>query len=250
MKTDDIAKSVAEFAGRHEKIALLFSGGKDSVACLKLLRPHIDQVTVIWANPGDPYPETQNYMAAVRNHVPVFIEAKGDQPQFVKDFGHPVDMLPFESTPVGRLTAGDKPDMKLVPLDLCCGTNMWKPLWDALKASGATGCVRGDKRADHWRPRFDSGANIDGVEYLMPLFACCDDEVIAFCGDELPTSYRRGNPSSFDCMTCTAYIAHNRGRVRELADIDREKYIEVHKVLWHVRFKAFGYLSALQGELA
>jgi phosphoadenosine phosphosulfate reductase len=249
MKPEGVATALAEFVARHEKIALLFSGGKDSVACLKLLRPHLEKVWVLWANPGDPYPETLGLMRKVRESVPHFFEARGEQPQFVKDFGHPVDMLPFESTAIGRLTAGDKPEMKLVSLDQCCNANMWIPLFRALRATGATGCVRGDKNLDEWRPRFASGAFLDGIEYHLPLFSCSDDEVLDFVGDDLPTSYRRGHPSSFDCMTCTAYLSHNTGRIRELAQLDQAKYIEVHHVLWHMRGKATKYLDAMESSL-
>ncbi len=239
-----------EFADRHERIALLFSAGKDSGACLKLLRPYIAKVTVIWANPGDAYPETENYMAAVRDNVPVFVEAKGDQPAFVRSRGYPVDMLPFESTPVGRVAAADEPEMKLVLLNECCAWNMWIPLWNALKASKATGCVRGDKHADAWRPKIGNRELVDGVEYHLPLRAWSDDEVVEYLGELLPASYRRGHQASFDCMSCTAYTHHNPGRLRELAALHPEKFEEVRPVLWHLRKKAFHFLTDLQGELA
>ena len=35
-----------------KRVALAFSGGKDSQACLELLRPHLDRVTVYWLNTG------------------------------------------------------------------------------------------------------------------------------------------------------------------------------------------------------
>ena len=42
----------------HERVALELSGGKDSVACLYLLRHQLHKITVYWLNTGDAYPET------------------------------------------------------------------------------------------------------------------------------------------------------------------------------------------------
>lgn len=37
---------------RHERVVLFFSGGKDSLTCLLLLRPYWDRLTVCWINTG------------------------------------------------------------------------------------------------------------------------------------------------------------------------------------------------------
>jgi 3'-phosphoadenosine 5'-phosphosulfate sulfotransferase (PAPS reductase)/FAD synthetase len=249
MRRYDTATKLAEFVERHEQLALLFSGGKDSIACLELLRPAIDKVTVLWSNPGDPYPETLALIESVRNSVPRFVEIRSDVLQWHQDFGRPVDMLPFENSPVGRLVAGDKPAPKMVLLDQCCNANMWRPLFTALHESKATGCVRGDKRSDPWRPRFESNTTIDGVEYHLPLLEWSDEEVFGFVGDAKPASYARGHKASFDCMTCTAYLQHNPGRLRELAELDPMKYHTVMPVLWLQRDAALGYAAHLEDEL-
>lgn len=251
MSTLQLAETRAQlmaFCERHEQVALLFSGGKDSLACLELLRPVIEKVTVIWSNPGDPYPETISLMERIKRSVPSFVEAKGAVHSFHQDFGWPVDMVPFESTPLGRMCAGDTPEPKLVQLDQCCNANMWLPLFEALRGSDATGCVRGDKRVDEWRPRFESNASINGVEYHLPLMEWVDQDVFKFIGDAVPASYSRGHPASFDCMSCTAYLQHNPGRVRELGEKYPVAYNAVHKVLWHQREKTFKYLTRLVEE--
>ena len=38
---------------RHERIALQFSGGKDSLALWGLMRPHLDRVVVYHVDTGD-----------------------------------------------------------------------------------------------------------------------------------------------------------------------------------------------------
>jgi PP-loop superfamily ATP-utilizing enzyme len=47
---------------RHAKAILFFSGGKDSLACLHLLREYWDRVLVVWANPGEALPELRAQM--------------------------------------------------------------------------------------------------------------------------------------------------------------------------------------------
>lgn len=242
-------EQLATFVARHARVALLFSSGKDSAACLELLRPHIERVVVLWSNPGDPYPETLDYMADVRRSVPHFVEAQGIQPEWVRDHGRPVDMVPFESTPMGRLTAGNKPAPKLVSLDACCNRNMWGPLWHELKASGATGCVRGDKQADIWRPRLANGDCVDGIEYHFPLSDWHDPEVFWFLGDKTPNTYKRGHVASFDCMSCTAYLSHQRGRIAELRHQHPMKFAEVAPVLMYLRDKARHLHSLIDDEL-
>jgi 3'-phosphoadenosine 5'-phosphosulfate sulfotransferase (PAPS reductase)/FAD synthetase len=56
---------------RHKpgKAVLQFSGGKDSLACLLLLRPWWDRLTVMWVNTGAAFPETLELMEAVRSRV-------------------------------------------------------------------------------------------------------------------------------------------------------------------------------------
>ena len=51
-----------DFFNRHEKIALMFSGGRDSLACLELYRDYLDKMTLIWVNTGANFPEIEDYI--------------------------------------------------------------------------------------------------------------------------------------------------------------------------------------------
>ena len=54
---------------RHERIALQVSGGRDSIACLYLMRPYWDRVTVYWLDTGAAYPETVSLMQRICDMV-------------------------------------------------------------------------------------------------------------------------------------------------------------------------------------
>jgi 3'-phosphoadenosine 5'-phosphosulfate sulfotransferase (PAPS reductase)/FAD synthetase len=52
---------------RHEpgRVALMFSGGKDSRALIEMFRPYLDGIIVYHLDTGDLWPETREYVAAV-----------------------------------------------------------------------------------------------------------------------------------------------------------------------------------------
>jgi phosphoadenosine phosphosulfate reductase len=61
---------MADVIARHERIVLQFSGGKDSLASLQMVRDHWAKITVAWVNSGDVFPETIELMDTVRARVP------------------------------------------------------------------------------------------------------------------------------------------------------------------------------------
>jgi 3'-phosphoadenosine 5'-phosphosulfate sulfotransferase (PAPS reductase)/FAD synthetase len=227
--------AIEAFMARHANVALMFSAGKDSAACLELLRPWLSRVVLMWCNPGRPYPEVVEYMARVQREVPRFVEVTGNQPAFVAANGWPADLVPWEATPVGRLCKVDGP--KVIPLvqpHECRWANMWAPALDALRVSGCSGVVRGEKLSD--RPLAMPLAEFhEGREYLQPLLAWTDAQVLQFLGDRLPPGYRDGLSGSLDCMTCTAFLARNPERLRYLRERHPEVYAEVAPVLRYMR---------------
>jgi 3'-phosphoadenosine 5'-phosphosulfate sulfotransferase (PAPS reductase)/FAD synthetase len=237
-----------EFMGRHQRVALMFSAGKDSAACLKLLLPWLDRVTLIWANPGRPYREVVEYMAAIRANVPHFIEARGDQPGWIEANGWPADSVPFEATPVGRACNPFNHTVPLAPAVACRSANLWEPALWALRSSGCSGVVKGEKLCDRPLP-FPLQTVFEGREYFRPLLQWSDAEVFEFIGNggvlPLPPGYARGLTGSLDCATCTAFLERNPGRLRELAEVDPAAAAEVAPVLAYMREQAARHLECL-----
>lgn len=186
----------------HEKIALQFSGGKDSLACLMLLREHWDRITVCWMNTGAAYPEVIAQMDAIKRRVPKFLEVQSDQPGFIRRNGFPSDV-----------------GMEHFPhWSLCCTTNMWAPMNRAMKDGGYTLIIRGQKNSDVRKAPVRSGETHDGIKYYFPLEDWSTDEVeryLKYIGEPIPKSYQWAN-TSLDCWSCTAFLDE---REKELSNL-------------------------------
>ena len=196
---------------RHERIALQFSGGKDSLACLHLMRPYWDKLTVYWLNSGDPFPELLEVAEKVEAMVPSFVRVDGRQPETVMQFGIPSDIVPVGSTPVGLVASGGN-GVLIQDRYSCCWRSLMQPMHERMSEDGITLVIRGQKNADRLRAPIKSGQVVDGIEYLFPLEDWSDEQVMDFLresGVEVPSFYDvlRASP---DCMTCSAYWEEGR----------------------------------------
>jgi len=171
-----------DFFSRHERVILCFSPGKDSAACLSVMRDYLPRIEVVWVNPGNACEETIAYMQEVERQVPRFTALKGKQPEFFALYGPPA---------LGEVT--------------CCMMNRWRPLNQYIIQEKITGIIRGQKASDLHKPNVKSGDVIEGIEFLHPLETWTDEDVIGYLGDSIPASYKRGLKTSLDCYGCTAY---------------------------------------------
>jgi phosphoadenosine phosphosulfate reductase len=204
------------FLSRHEMVALQFSAGKDSRACLKLLTPYLDQIVVLWANSGNPYPETITYMDEIYSMVPHFVEVLGEQPEWTLQYGMPVDVMPVSASAFKSQMHGREVPL-LQPFNQCCAHNLWQPMARWMVENQVTGLIRGQKSCDSLAPPYKSGDILGGIEFFHPIEDWSNGQVFDFLGADVPPSYARGLPSSLDCLNCTAYVKENKGR---LADLD------------------------------
>lgn len=244
-------KSVEDLLERRKKVMLSFSAGKDSAVLLELLRPYWEQLTIVWCNQGNPYPETVAYMERVAKMVPNFVCVLGDQPQNVKDFGYPVDVIPLELTAQGNSYTG-KPTIKVRPYWDCCGANMWKPMEDFVIRGDYDGVIRGQKQVDPLRNPMPSGTVVNGVEYVFPINDWAEEQISEFLTEKdlWPESYKRGIPTSLDCMNCTAYAAENQGRIKDLESINTQAAVEVatvHTILFNAMKRNMDSLEKCYG---
>lgn len=232
----------APLFARHKVCVLQFSGGKDSLACLHLLRPFWDRLTVLWCDTGDAFPETHAQMAEIRALVPHFVVAHGDQRGQVAEYGTPLDLVPMWDTPLGRQCDSTR-TRRFQTVFGCCQANIWNPLQAATAALGATLVIRGQRLSEAKKSPTRSGAVVNGVEYLFPLEGWSEARVLNFLRDKgvsLPANYGHFN-SSADCMTCTAYMHENGGKYRYL----REKHPHAAEV---VRLRMTDALAAMREE--
>ncbi len=214
--------AVVNAISRHKRIALQFSGGKDSLALLYLMRPWWDKLCVYWLNTGDAYPETVELMARIRDEVPHFKEVHGKQPIIVEQDGWPSDVVPHLHTTDGNLVFGPTP-FKVQSRLSCCWRSLMLPMFKAMKDDGITLVIRGKRRDEADRTGVESGDSRDGIEVLFPIMDWSVEQVFEYLAVNripLPESYTRAT-SSLDCMSCTAWLEHRNGDYLQAVYPDR-----------------------------
>jgi 3'-phosphoadenosine 5'-phosphosulfate sulfotransferase (PAPS reductase)/FAD synthetase len=216
-----------------KKPALQFSGGKDSLACLYLLRPYWDRLTVIFANQGDPFPETMSLLEQIKPLVMEFHVAEGNSRH---ERAYPVDMLPVRNTPLGRVL---EPDGAYRPMlqnrNECCWRNFWLPMTRKVRDLGVDLLIRGQRREEELRAPIEEQGSMDpsGAEVILPINDWTTDQVKTFlqeCGVPLPRFYETMS-CSVDCMCCTAYLKDTRGKVEYLRKYHPEVGLEYERRL-------------------
>lgn len=237
-----------EIISRHERIALQFSGGKDSLACLYLMRPHWDRITVYWCNMGDAFPETVAQMDRIRAEVPHFVEIDGRQPAVIAQFGIPSDIVPASATPMGlSATSSGTPIQDRYS---CCMRSLMIPMHERMIADGITLIIRGQKNSDKVKGPLRSGQVDGGIEYLFPVEDWTDANVLAFLREqnvEIPRFYEMLNDAP-DCMTCSAWW--DKGQSKYLKRYHIEKYEIVQERLDTIREAIAPHITDFNDEVA
>lgn len=194
---------------RHQRIALQFSGGKDSLAVLFLMRPHWERLTVYYLNSGDAFPETMRLIEHVSRMVPRFVEVQGRQPMAQREYGWPSDILTAGASRFAMAFGYSGP--ALIDRHDCCYLSIMKPMDERMKSDGVTLLIRGQRNADPVKPPLRSGDCIDGFELFYPIEDWSDAQVMAYLereGAPIPPYYLEGLSSAPDCMHCTAWLEH------------------------------------------
>lgn len=214
-----------EFYSRHEKVALMFSGGKDSIACLHLLKDYLDKTLVVWVNTGANFPEIEVLMEKTRAKVPHFLEIKTNQPESIKAKGYPVDVVPVNYTLLGQSVTSIK-DFKLRSYFECCSENFWIPCDAKMRELGVTGIIRGQRNSEGHRAPIQSGYVENGIEYCLPIEEWSEEQVLGYLveqGVELDERLKMSH-SSLDCWNCTAYMADSTQRFKYIKKNHPTKY--------------------------
>jgi phosphoadenosine phosphosulfate reductase len=209
-----------------DKVVMQFSGGRDALACLYLLREHWDRMVVMWCDTGDALPETHEQMAQVAAMVSTFMTVKGNQPAQIERWGLPADVVSVWGTPLGKIMRVNSVMSAVQTPFACCEENIWRPLDRACKSLGATVIVRGQRNDEGTKGPIRSGHIQNGVKYVFPLEEWTEGQVNAYLqsmGVPLPKHYGYFN-SSLDCGHCTAFLSENAGKMRYL----REHHPDVH----------------------
>ena len=229
----------------------MYSGGKDSLACLHLLKDYLPQLTVVWGNTGANFPEIEESMRVLAGQVPSFLEVVSDQPISVRERGHPTDVLPVDYSIHGQKYSTEKPLLLRNYMD-CCAENLWKPLADAVKRHGFTAVIRGQRADESHGAPITSGHIEDGVEYVFPIEGWTEQQVLQYLQAQgVETNNRLGMAhSSLDCWDCTAYCNHSKERMAYIKANHPEKHVHVVALLKQIDNAVTEQMSGVRALLA
>ena len=196
------------------RTAVQFSGGKDSLAVLHLMRGRFDSdTTVYFGDTGIAYPHIARFVAATC--AAFGLRLKVVKPTvsalaFHAKQGLPADIVPVECSAEMQPYLSSRREPLLQSGLSCCSALLWRPLQEALLADGVRVVYRGSKKCDGQVGVADGFVDAHGIIYRSPLWDWSEKDVFDYlkaAGAELPAHYAQVN-SSFDCYACTAWLNH------------------------------------------
>jgi 3'-phosphoadenosine 5'-phosphosulfate sulfotransferase (PAPS reductase)/FAD synthetase len=196
---------------------LAFSGGKDAMACLHLLRDTLD--CAIHVDTGKSYPEAREMVAYAAKLVPMHIVQTDQQAQNERE-GLPADVVPVDWTRLGQLTTTPKPVM--VQSYLACHIeNIIAPLFQKAYELKADEIVFGQRNDDPRKSTARNGDVIDGMTRLHPIEDWTRQQVLDYLATKMavPAHFHMEH-SSLECYDCTAYS----GQTEDLIRFTRSRY--------------------------
>lgn len=231
----------------YKKPALQFSGGKDSLACLYLLRDQLDRITVYWLDTGDGCPETLAGIEAVRAWIPHFEIVRSDVAAWRAAHGSPSDLVPAAAHWIG-VAYGMAPERISNRFD-CCFHNIMAPMHWRMVEDGVDAVIRGTKACDTGRVPAE-GPN-EHYTVLLPLRDWSHQQVFNY----LDAVGAARNPiydhfrgvSAPECMGCTAWWED--GKAAYLKSRHPERHSRYVLQLESVRRVLQGHLRDLAREL-
>lgn len=198
---------------RHSKIALAFSGGKDALACLYLLREHLDRMTVYHVDSGDLLPEVREIVDHVASFCPNFVRIQSDVNGWMVINGIPSDLVPHSAHFIGQMMGEGR--TRLSSRYDCCYHNIMAPLLARIVSDGNTLVIRGSRASDMKKLPAKNGHVFPeyGLELWLPIEAWTDADVFAYLRS-VGAPIHRGYDymaTSPDCARCSAWWTEKRG---------------------------------------
>ena len=227
--------------------ALHFSGGKDSLACLYLLRDQLDGITVYWSDTGDDFPETRAVVEHARAWIPNFRVVKTDVAQFRNQYGYPTDLMPANAHPIGVMHGTNS--FALVNRFDCCAANIMLPMHQRMLDDGVDLVIRGTKLADYGRVPHDG--DWGPYDIWLPIKDWTHAQVFAYLeaagAPRSPLYDYPGAASAPECRGCTAWWEDGKARI--LAERHPEHYQQYRARLQAIAQTLTPHLADLYAEL-
>lgn len=202
---------------------LAFSGGKDSMACLHLMRDTLN--FAIYADTGKTFPETQAMVEYASMLLPVIVVTT-DRDKQNEEEGIPTDVIPVNWTKLGQMMTGPKPVM-VQSYTMCCYTNIAYPIIQKAHELQADEIVYGQRNSDRHRATSRDGDMIDGMVRLHPIEDWTRVQVLEYLETKMdvPPHYYHIEHSSLDCYDCPAYESDTK----DLVAFTKRRYPEFYE---------------------
>lgn len=220
-------------------IAVQFSGGKDSLACVYLYRDDPDAI-VLYADTGAAFPHMREFVFRTVDNLGMKLHVVSPETpchEWQEEVGYPADIVPVDASPLMQPWTKNRYPATVIPYPVCCYRNLWEPIMRGVAELGADIVVRGSKSCDA-RVGVPDGHIENGVVYKSPLWDWSDKDVFDYLDKvkaEIPPQYAIG-ADSLDCWSCTAYMdKHGVGRFEYLRDHYPELYVKAKARLDAVR---------------
>lgn len=190
--------------------ALAFSGGKDSMACLHLMREELD--CAIYVDTGVTYPETQRMVEYAKTLITVHTVASDRVGQNAAH-GIPSDVVPINWTTMGQAITTPKP-VRIQSYIQCCWENIAEPATAKAKELCVTHLVSGQRIQEGHKSTSRNGEVVDGLTRLYPIHDWTREQVLNFIRTKMPIpNHYFIQHSSLDCYDCTAFAKESQDRV-------------------------------------
>ena len=211
VSSEEISAILEDTVSRHQRAALLYSGGIESTLLLRLAEPWRSHITVYTVRTGAEFPHMITFidrMLSGWDHRVI----RSDVSASFGQFGIPASVLPIEHTEGIAATLNSNERLPLiVPWPLCCIRNRFVPGCEAIKADGIGGVIHGQRAGDYPKSA-PALLEYPGLELVAPLWNVSRGGVwkeIRDLGIELPDHYAE-YPSSLDCSICPAVLTTER----------------------------------------
>ena len=232
---------------RFKNPALQFSGGKDSLACLYLLREQLNDITVYYVDSNDGCPETLAVIEEVKSWVPNFVTIQTDVKKWRATYGTPSDIVLASSHYLAAPYGIDT--LRLSNRFDCCMYNKMLPLHQRMVADSVDCVIRGVKLSDTGTVPFEGKDEF--YEVVLPIRDWTDNDVFSFL-ETVGAPYNAiydfyKGISAPECMGCTAWW--DDGKAAYFRALHPERLPEYHATLQQVKEALQAHLEHLDFEL-
>lgn len=204
-ETQEKLRLIFEGGVKDLRVAVLFSGGKDSMALLDLCRPYRDKLSLVWIDTGYAFPHIEEHVRKNAQGFELRVIKHDPVSRWFRD-GLPSSIIPIDhwkgatSTPLAP---------RVQPWKVCCAGRIDDNL-DLLASYGFNVLLSG-QREDDAIGNFES-QTLSGLMIYAPLWRWPEADVLAYLKDhslEL-AQHADGCDTSMECMICPAQMTKNR----------------------------------------